>query len=90
MTELLNQIQEELTNIQEDAAKFTEKGNKAAGTRIRKAMQTIKGLAQDVRVAVSAANNAQVYKVPRKRSLKYWKAHQRLIIDSVSVLPNKP
>ena len=58
MTELLNQIQEELTNIQEDAAKFTEKGNKAAGTRVSKAMQTIKGLAQDVRVAVSAANNA--------------------------------
>jgi hypothetical protein len=58
MTELLNQIQEELTNIQEDAAKFSEKGNKAAGTRVRKAMQVIKGLAQDVRVAVSAANKA--------------------------------
>jgi len=58
MQELLNQIQEELTNIQEDAAKFTEKGNKAAGTRVRKSMQTIKALAQDVRVAVSAANNA--------------------------------
>ncbi len=58
MTELLNQIQEELTNIQEDAAKFSEKGNKAAGTRVRKSMQVIKGLAQDVRVAVSAANKA--------------------------------
>jgi len=58
MTELLNQIQEELTNIQEDSAKFSEKGNKAAGTRVRKAMQVIKGLAQDVRVAVSAANKA--------------------------------
>ena len=58
MTELLYQIQEELTNIQEDAAKFSEKGNKAAGTRVRKAMQVIKGLAQDVRVAVSAANKA--------------------------------
>ena len=58
MTELLNQIQEVLTNIQEDAAKFSEKGNKAAGTRVRKAMQVIKGLAQDVRVAVSAANKA--------------------------------
>ena len=58
MTELLNQMQDELTNIQEDASKFNEKGNKAAGTRVRKAMQTIKGLAQDVRVAVSAANKA--------------------------------
>ena len=51
-------MQELLVTIQEDAAKFNEKGNKAAGTRVRKAMQAIKGLAQDVRVAVSAANNA--------------------------------
>jgi hypothetical protein len=58
MQELLDQIQEELVAIQEDAAKFNEKGNKAAGTRVRKAMQNIKGLAQDVRVAVSAANKA--------------------------------
>lgn len=58
MTELLNQLQEELNAVQADVAKFTEKGNKAAGTRIRKSMQTIKSLAQDVRVAVSAANNA--------------------------------
>lgn len=58
MTELLNQLQEELNAVQADVAKFTEKGNKAAGTRIRKSMQTIKSLAQEVRVAVSAANNA--------------------------------
>ena len=58
MTVLLNQLQEELNAIQADVVKFTEKGNKAAGTRIRKSMQTIKGLAQDVRVAVSASNNA--------------------------------
>lgn len=51
--ELLNEIQEALNLIQDDAAKFYEKGNKAAGTRVRKAMQQIKSLAQDVRVAVS-------------------------------------
>jgi len=58
MENLLVTMQEELTAIQEDAAKFNEKGNKAAGTRVRKSMQAIKGLAQEVRVAVSAANNA--------------------------------
>lgn len=58
MTDLLQQMQTELDAIQADVQKFTEKGNKAAGTRIRKSMQTIKSLAQDVRVAVSAANNA--------------------------------
>lgn len=52
--ELLNEIQEALNLIQDDAAKFYEKGNKAAGTRVRKAMQQIKSLAQDVRVAVSS------------------------------------
>jgi hypothetical protein len=58
MQNLLEQLQETLDSIQEDAAKFNEKGNKAAGTRVRKGMQAIKGLAQDVRVAVSEANKA--------------------------------
>jgi len=60
MTNLLSQIQETLDSIQDDANKFNEKGNKAAGTRVRKGMQTIKALAQDVRVAVSEANKAAV------------------------------
>lgn len=51
-------MQEALDSIQDDAAKFNEKGNKAAGTRVRKGMQTIKSLAQDVRVSVSEANKA--------------------------------
>ena len=58
MQNLIDKITEVMTNIQEDVTKFDEKGNKAAGTRVRKGMQTIKGLAQDVRVAVSAKNNA--------------------------------
>jgi hypothetical protein len=56
--ELLNEIQEVLDSVQEDATKFYEKGNKAAGTRVRKAMQQIKSLAQDVRVNVSETNKA--------------------------------
>jgi hypothetical protein len=56
MQELLNQITEAIESIQDDAVKFDEKGNKAAGTRVRKAMQTIKGVAQDVRVYVSNKN----------------------------------
>ena len=58
MQNLIDSITEVITNVQEDVTKFDEKGNKAAGTRVRKAMQTIKGLAQDVRTGVSAANNA--------------------------------
>jgi len=58
MLEHLEQIRQALDTIQEDAVKFTEKGNKAAGTRIRKQMQEIKALAQAVRTSVSEANKA--------------------------------
>lgn len=53
----LNKIKEVLENVQADAEKFFEKGNKAAGTRVRKAMQEIKSLAQAVRQEVSEKNN---------------------------------
>ena len=52
----LNQIEEILNSIKEDATKFFEKGNKAAGTRVRKAMQEVKALAQAVRTEVSEKN----------------------------------
>jgi hypothetical protein len=58
MEQLLNQIVEVIDSIRQDAAKFEEKGNGAAGTRVRKAMQTIKTLAQDVRNHVSEAKKA--------------------------------
>jgi predicted nucleic acid-binding Zn-ribbon protein len=45
--------------IEADLIKFEEKGNKAAGGRVRKAMQEIKALAQEVRVTVQEAKNAE-------------------------------
>ncbi|MDX2246928.1 MAG: histone H1 [Bacteroidia bacterium] len=36
-------------SIEDDFSKFYDKGNKAAGTRARKAMQDIKVLAQEIR-----------------------------------------
>ncbi|MEZ4826359.1 MAG: histone H1 [Bacteroidia bacterium] len=36
-------------SIEDDFSKFYDKGNKAAGTRARKAMQEIKVLAQEIR-----------------------------------------
>ena len=44
--------------IESDVDKFQNKGNKAAGTRVRKAMQDVKRLAQAVRVDIQAAKNA--------------------------------
>lgn len=39
-------------NLEEDFEKFFVKGNKAAGTRIRKVMQEIKKIAQEIRTDV--------------------------------------
>ncbi|HTK22493.1 MAG TPA: hypothetical protein VL442_23405 [Mucilaginibacter sp.] len=41
-----------------DATKFYERGNGAAGTRLRKALQEIKVLAQEIRQDVTAKKNA--------------------------------
>ena len=47
---------EELKNLvaslEGDFSKFYEKGNAAAGTRVRKGMQELKNLAQEIRVEI--------------------------------------
>jgi Histone H1-like protein Hc1 len=44
-------------NLQDDFAKFYEKDNQAAGTRVRKGLQDLKDLAQSVREQVQEAKN---------------------------------
>lgn len=44
-----------IESLNEDATKFSEKGNKSAGTRLRQGMQELKKLAQEIRVEVSSA-----------------------------------
>jgi ABC-type Zn uptake system ZnuABC Zn-binding protein ZnuA len=55
---------EELTGIleetQEDLMKFYEKGNKAAGTRARKAMMELKNLAHEVRQEIQEIKNNEL------------------------------
>lgn len=53
---ILKQMQDTLTLAINDGEKF-EKGNNAAGTRVRKYMQELKGMAQNVRVMVSDIKN---------------------------------
>lgn len=43
--------------LEADFDKFYDKGNKAAGTRVRKAMQELKQMAQDIRVEVQEKKN---------------------------------
>ena len=53
-----DELQNTINDCQADVTKFVE-GNNSAGTRVRKAMQTVKSLAQDVRVEVQEQKNKQ-------------------------------
>ena len=53
-----DELQNAINDCQADVTKFVE-GNNSAGTRVRKAMQNIKSLAQNVRVEVQDQKNAQ-------------------------------
>ena len=53
-----DKLKEMVSGLEQDFSEFYGKGNKAAGRRIRKAMQEMKGLAQDVRVDVQDRINS--------------------------------
>jgi hypothetical protein len=55
---LFDELQDTVNDCQTDVVKFIE-GNNSAGTRVRKAMQAVKKLAQTVRVEVQDQKNAQ-------------------------------
>ena len=57
IVKLLTNIEEQLQGAAEDSMKFMQ-GNNSAGTRVRKAMQNIKNLAQHVRVEVQHQKNS--------------------------------
>ena len=58
LNNLFNSLQDTINDCQSDVTKFVE-GNNSAGTRVRKAMQTVKSLAQEVRVEVQDQKNSQ-------------------------------
>ena len=45
-------LKEFVESMERDFNQFYEKGNKAAGTRVRKGMQEMKKMAQDIRVEI--------------------------------------
>lgn len=51
------QVRDLLMSLEDDFVKFYEKGNQAAGTRVRKGMQDLKNLAQDIRVEIQEIKN---------------------------------
>ena len=55
---LFDKLQDVINDCQTDVSKFVD-GNNSAGTRVRKAMQAVKSLAQDIRVEVQDQKNSQ-------------------------------
>ncbi len=52
MSRNFSQLKKLIIELEPDILKFYQKGNKSAGVRIRKCMQDVKTLAQDVRKEV--------------------------------------
>ena len=55
--EKFSKVKELLASVEADAEKFYNAGNNAAGTRVRKAMQDLKVLAQEIRSEVTEKKN---------------------------------
>ncbi|RKR80153.1 hypothetical protein BDD43_0248 [Mucilaginibacter gracilis] len=55
--EKFNALKELIASAEKEAAAFYDKGNKAAGTRLRNAMQELKVAASDIRKEVTEKKN---------------------------------
>lgn len=51
------EIRDLILSLEGDFAKFYDKQNQAAGTRVRKGMQELKNIAQDIRKEVQDMKN---------------------------------
>ncbi|WP_437920874.1 histone H1 [Sphingobacterium sp. LRF_L2] len=54
-----NKLKSLVASIEADADKFFNNGNSAAGTRVRKGLQEIKTLAQEIRNEVTSKKNEE-------------------------------
>ncbi len=61
MSKIFETIKQTVADIEADVKKFSD-GNNAAGSRVRKAMQDLKSLAQDLRKEVLDTKNARTGK----------------------------
>jgi hypothetical protein len=53
------QLKDLVASLEADFVKFYDKENSAAGTRVRKGMQDLKNLAQEIRVEVQNVKNTE-------------------------------
>ncbi len=57
MSQQFEKLKNYVNSLEDDFEKFYVKSNKAAGTRVRKAMQDLKAHAQDIRIDVQDRKN---------------------------------
>jgi len=57
MARRFDEIRDKVMQLEADFEKFYDKSNQAAGTRVRKGMQELKNLAQEIRVEVQGIKN---------------------------------
>lgn len=57
--EKFNKLKELVASVEADAEKFFNANNGAAGTRLRKGMQDLKNLAQEIRTEVTEKKNTK-------------------------------
>ena len=55
--DLMEDMKDAVDSSMDDAVKFFEKGNNSAGTRLRKDMQVIKAMANEIRIKVQEAKH---------------------------------
>ncbi len=60
------EIRDLLMSLEGDFVKFYDKQNQAAGTRVRKGMQDIKNLSQEIRIEVQDIKNKEAAKAAKK------------------------
>ncbi len=53
-----NEVKDLILSLEGDFEKFYDKQNQAAGTRVRKGMQELKNLAQEIRIEVQDIKNS--------------------------------
>jgi len=57
--EKFEKLKELISSVEKDADKFYNVGNSSAGTRVRKGMQELKVLAQEIRTEVTEKKNTK-------------------------------
>lgn len=62
MNNNFSKLKDLVMSLEADFEKFYDKNNAAAGTRVRKGMQDLKNMAQDIRKEVQDAKNSATEK----------------------------